>query len=92
MLPEFGCRLRRLLFEPITEATTVLAKTYVTDAISRWEKRVKLLNAQVLYVTEESRFSVRMNYLYTETSEVKTSVFSVGREGVTIQNGRSTTS
>ncbi len=40
MLPEFGSRLRELLFEPNDAVLKTLARVYVIDAIKRWEKRV----------------------------------------------------
>ena len=40
MLPEFGSRLRDLLFEPNNAVLKALARVYVIDAIKRWEKRV----------------------------------------------------
>ena len=40
MLPEFGSRLRELIFEPNNAVLKALARVYVIDAIKRWEKRV----------------------------------------------------
>ncbi len=40
MLPEFGSRLRDLVFEPNDEVLKGLVRHYVIDAIKRWEKRV----------------------------------------------------
>jgi phage baseplate assembly protein W len=47
MLPEFGSRLRELLFEPNNDVLKSLAKVYVADAIRRWEKRVILKKVQI---------------------------------------------
>ncbi len=40
MLPEFGSRLKELLFEPNNAVLKSLARVYVIDAIKRWEKRI----------------------------------------------------
>lgn len=40
MLPEFGSRLKDLVFEPNDEVLKGLVRHYVIDAIKRWEKRV----------------------------------------------------
>lgn len=42
MLPEFGAGLKRYLFEPNTLATRRLIEEEITQAIKRWEPRVKL--------------------------------------------------
>lgn len=47
MLDEFGCGLRRFLFEPNTPATRALIKERVTRAITRWEPRVRLGDVSV---------------------------------------------
>src|SRR5262245_28655533 len=40
MREEFGCGLRRFLFEPNTPTTRELIRERVTAAITRWEPRV----------------------------------------------------
>lgn len=47
MREEFGCGLRRFLFEPNTPATRELIRDRITRAIERWEPRVALENVQV---------------------------------------------
>jgi len=42
MLPEFGSRLRELLFEPNNAVLKTLARVYVIDAVKRWEKRISI--------------------------------------------------
>ena len=46
MSPEFGSRLKDLVFEPNDSVLRGLVRHYVVDAIERWEKRV--------YVTDVS--------------------------------------
>ena len=42
MREEFGCGLRRFLFEPNTATTRALIRDRVAQAIGRWEPRVSL--------------------------------------------------
>lgn len=47
MRPDFGSRLRELVFAPINSATRSLAATYVTDALVKWEPRAEVLGVEV---------------------------------------------
>ena len=40
MRPEFGSRLKDLVFEPNDEVLKGLIRHYVIDAVKRWEKRI----------------------------------------------------
>ena len=42
--PDFGCRLRELVFEGNTDVLVRLATYHVREAITRWEKRVIVEN------------------------------------------------
>jgi len=44
MLPEYGCDLYRLAFEPNDQATAGLAIHYVRQAVERWEPRAEILH------------------------------------------------
>lgn len=82
MLPEFGCKIRQVLFDHINAGTLALAKTYVIDAIKRWEGRVVLISTEVLASEDESYIRLVLNYRYKETGEEKMSSFAVNKEGV----------
>lgn len=69
MLPEFGSRVRELVFEHLDPGTLVLAKAYTIDAIKRWEKRVDLLQAKVEAGADESTLIIQLEYRYRETGE-----------------------
>jgi phage baseplate assembly protein W len=43
MRPEFGSRLRELVFAPLNSSTRALASRYVTDALIAWEPRIDVL-------------------------------------------------
>ncbi len=40
MRPDFGSRLRSLVFAPNNPATANLARFYIEDALARWEPRI----------------------------------------------------
>lgn len=42
MREQFGCGLRRFLFEPNTLATRQLIQERITQAVERWEPRVRI--------------------------------------------------
>ena len=46
MRPDFGSRLRELVFAPRTSSTSALAAHYVTEALTAWEPRIDVLRVQ----------------------------------------------
>src|SRR5215467_4707916 len=44
MRPDFGSRLRELVFAPINSSTRALAARYVTEALTAWEARIDVLS------------------------------------------------
>jgi phage baseplate assembly protein W len=47
MLPRFGAGLRHFLFEPNTVATHRQIQERITQALSRWEPRIRLTGVEV---------------------------------------------
>ena len=47
MRPEFGSRLRELVFAPVSSATRSLVSRYVTEALVKWEPRAEILGVEV---------------------------------------------
>jgi Bacteriophage baseplate protein W len=47
MLPAFGCGLRRFLMEPNTLTTRTAMEKAITDALTRWEPRIRLTTVTV---------------------------------------------
>jgi|SRR3954447_11368985 phage baseplate assembly protein W len=46
MRPEFGSRLRDLVFAPLSSSTRSLVAKAITDALIKWEPRVDLLSVR----------------------------------------------
>lgn len=84
MLPEFGCKLRNLLFEPMDTATYYLAKTYIVDAIILWEKRISLNDVELEKDEDKGIFLVSLSWIYNETGTEESSMFLVGNMGVKV--------
>jgi phage baseplate assembly protein W len=73
-LPEFGGGIRRLVFEPLDEATQGMTKTLITQAISNWlGHRITLENLKV--VIEDSKIEIEVSYRVTATGESKVMKF-----------------
>lgn len=58
MLPEFGCGIHDLVFQPNTAALRGLVRDKVREALTRWEPRIDVLDVRVETPPE------RRNYLY----------------------------
>lgn len=82
MLPEFGSKVRELLFEPLDQATLALMRTYIIDDIKRWEDRV-IIRDNILEPNYEEQFVVVRFMLYFKpTAEVRQFSVKVDRKGV----------
>ena len=55
MREEFGCGLRRFLFEPNTPTTRELIRERVTAALTRWEPRVTVDDVVVSAGSDDAR-------------------------------------
>lgn len=56
--PEFGANLRQLLFEPITPASELQIKLFITNAIRFFEPRVNIIDIQVKASVDEYQYDV----------------------------------
>jgi len=64
MRPEFGSRLKDLVFEPNDEVLKGLVRAYVIEAIERWEKRVYVTGVSF----DESPLTIDQNVLLVRIS------------------------
>ena len=72
MRGQFGCALRQYLFEPNTPTTRELIRRRVTDAITRWEPRVRLQEVTVTATDDDPRtaaVSIRFRLVTTGASQ-----------------------
>jgi phage baseplate assembly protein W len=79
MREEFGCGLRRFLFEPNTVTTRTLIREAVTNTIKAWEPRVAVEGVTVEPDAEDPRLvAVEIHFRLVATQ-------AVGRLGLTLQ-------
>ncbi len=64
MRPDFGSRLKDLVFEPNDEVLKGLVRHYVIEAIERWEKRVYVTGVSF----DESSLTIDQNVLLVRIS------------------------
>lgn len=48
MLPSFGSGLKNMLFQPNTVKTHSLIEEIITNALTRWETRIKVTSVEVI--------------------------------------------
>jgi len=63
MLPEFGCGIHDLVFEPNTAALRGVVRAKVLDALARWEPRIDVLDVRVEAPAEARNYLlIRIDY------------------------------
>ena len=69
MLPDFGCGIHDLVFEPTTAALRTMLQERVRDAVTRWEPRVDLLDVRVESPPEARNYLlIRIDYRIRATN------------------------
>lgn len=63
MLPAFGCGLRRYLMEPNTVTTRTSMRQEITEAVQRWEPRIRLTNVAVTAGEDPSLVWIEIAYV-----------------------------
>jgi len=74
MEPEYGTRLRDILFEPMGQGVEAMARQEIVDALNRWEPRVTL---EFLQVIRNNDRSVTVNAQFVSKISFKQFVTSV---------------
>lgn len=71
MRPDFGSRLRDLVFAPLNSSTKSLVARAVTDALVKWEPRIDVLNVRADdKVTDPGTLVVNIEYRVRATNSV----------------------
>lgn len=65
--PEFGSRLKHILFEHADDITIELAKRVITEAISKWEDRIIVTNVEITHEDAYNKFIINISYNYKDT-------------------------
>jgi hypothetical protein len=70
MLPEFGAGLEQYLFEPNTVSTHRLLEEEITQALQRWERRIRLESVRVEADPDDAQAAVAViRYRLAATGE-----------------------
>jgi phage baseplate assembly protein W len=82
MRPDFGSRLRTLIFEPNNPATANLARFYIEDALARWEPRIEQVQVVVDPPSEGgAALNLRILYRIKATGANQSLEFTLPLEG-----------
>lgn len=69
MLPDFGCGIHDLVFAPINPTTIGDIEHHVTEALSKWEPRIEVLEVNVEQETDEpNKLLIRIDYEVLSTN------------------------
>ena len=72
MRPDYGCDLRKLLFEPNDNTTAGLAIHYVRRALDRWEPRAAVLRLDAgRHPEDDARLVIELEYRVRATQQVE---------------------
>ncbi len=56
MLPDFGCGIHDLVFEPNTAALRSVVRAHVREALTRWEPRIDVLDVRAETPPDQRNF------------------------------------
>jgi hypothetical protein len=60
LLPDYGCDLRRFLFEPISEAAAYDIGRTISENLEKWEPRVTLISINIDAYPDRNEYVVAM--------------------------------
>lgn len=66
--PELGCQIHNLLFEPGDFLSRTVAQRAISDAITKFEPRVELINVDV-YTTDGNEMFIQVEYRIRNTNQ-----------------------
>lgn len=71
MRPDFGSRLRKLVFAPLNSSTKSLVASAVTEALVKWEPHIDVLSVQASeQVADPGTLIVNVEYRVRATNSV----------------------
>lgn len=72
---EFGCRIEELLEEPDDNVTRVLIKNFISEALNKWERRIRVKEIKVNKTFYDGRTDVSINYEIRNTKIEETIIY-----------------
>jgi phage baseplate assembly protein W len=70
--PNFGSNLQKYLFEPIGPVTTSSIQKDITDTITNFEPRVRLINVSVTPYVDNNAYQVTIQFYIVNSSQPST--------------------
>lgn len=58
LLPDYGCDIRRYIFEPISDINGKIIGDSIHNAIVKWESRVRVKNIYVQPLIDENQYNI----------------------------------
>nr|DAM96440.1 MAG TPA: Baseplate wedge protein [Caudoviricetes sp.] len=79
-VPEFGSKLYLVLFEPNDYITSDLIKTYVKEALDRWEPRIEVISVDPQNIGEDNVILVMITFRIKATNMIDNYVYPFKKE------------
>ena len=79
-VPEFGCRINELIFEPNDYILEDMLILYITEALNRWEPRIKVLEVAPVVIKYHNEVPVHITYNLVNTNSVHNFVYPFNRQ------------
>lgn len=64
--PEFGSRLHEVIFQPLDGLTKKLQYSFIAEALYKYEKRVKIMDARIEEIPEFNRLVIHLDFKYVD--------------------------
>jgi len=77
--PELGSNLRKFLFEPIDNVTTVLIQDAISQTLRNYEPRIEIQQVIAAPNFEENRYDITLSFFVRNTTEPLTVTFFLER-------------
>jgi phage baseplate assembly protein W len=76
MHPDFGCNIHDLIFWPANDQTAAIIERYVTEALTRWEPRIRLHEVRAIpEATEVGQMLINIVYEIKSTHDKRSMVY-----------------
>jgi phage baseplate assembly protein W len=76
MHPDFGCNIHEVIFWPANDQTAALIERYVTEALTRWEPRIRLIEVRAVPgATEVGQMLINIVYEIKQTHDKRSMVY-----------------
>lgn len=82
MRPEFGCRLKEMVYAPNNIGTATLIKGYIEEALLEWEPRIEVLDVTAEPRQNEPVMDISIEYLVKTSNSKENLVYPFYLESV----------